>query len=447
MTDGKWVDVSRLLEQPGRGRVRFWMLISSLLIMFAEGFDTQALTFAAPSLLKEWHISKELFGPVLSASFVGYLIGAMIVSVGSDYFGRKITITAATVVFGVFTLATAYQTSLSGLVACRLATGIGLGGLIPALISINAEYVPTARRGARISLLYFGYGCGAAVGGFVPFTHWQSLFEIGGVLGLVAAALAPVVMPESIRFLLARGAAPSRVAAELRRVRPDFSPGVNDRFFASDVPERKEGGLPVALLFAEGRGALTVLLWVAFVLSLLTHYFMVSWLPTALTEVGFSVYDARRATGIFMVGGLAGVLLSGVVIDRKGIGGLAFFFLLATLFTVAIGLSGLSGSFRIGAVLLAGVTLIGGHAGLNAISGVLYPTAARSTGVGWAMGVGRIGAITAPVIGGFMLSSHMSTSSLFLVASLPALGCAGVLVVLARVRARIGLEGLSAKSC
>ena len=150
MADGRQVDVSSLIEQPSRSRLQFWVLVSSLALMFVEGYDLQIMAFAAPAIIRDWHINKQMFGPVLSASLVGYLAGALLVSVCSDYFGRKVIIIAATFVFGAFTLVTAFATSLPELLILRLIAGVGLGGMVPAVIALNTEYVPTRRRGTRI---------------------------------------------------------------------------------------------------------------------------------------------------------------------------------------------------------------------------------------------------------------------------------------------------------
>ena len=423
--DDEWqVDALRLIEQTSRSRLQLWILISSLALMFIEGYDLQVMAFAAPAIIRDWHISKQLFGPVLSASLVGYLAGALIVSIGGDYFGRKVTIVAAAFVLGIFTLATAFATSLSALLALRFFAGLGLGGMIPALIALNTEYAPAARRGTRVSLLYIGYGIGATVCGFLPWLKWPVLFEIGGVLALVFGLLAVVMLPESVRFLLARKAAPSKIKAILKRLNPDLALDANVRFVS---PGENYSGVPVRLLFSEGRAGMTVLLWAAFTSSLITHYFLISWLPTLLSDGGLPMHDAQIAGGLFNSGGLAGAMVVGIVIDRKGTRGLAVTFLLAAPLIIAIGFSRFSLATLMVVVFLAGSVLIGGQAGLSAFSGLLYPTSTRSTGVGWALGVGRLGAIAGPVIGGFVLSAGITMQWLFTLASLPAIACATAL--------------------
>ena len=431
MANSRQVDVSSLIEQPAHGGLQFWILVASLALMFSEGYDLQVMAFAAPAIIKDWHISKQLFGPVLSASLVGYMAGALIVSVGSDYFGRKITIVAATFVFGAFTLAAAFATSLPELLVLRFCAGIGLGGMVPAVIALNTEYVPSRHRGARISVLFIGFGCGAAFSGFLPWLGWPRLFEIGGGLALVFALTAMIALPESLRFLIARRAAPGRISAILKRMRPDFVPHVSDRFV---MLEEGHDGVPVGLLFSDGRAGVTVLLWAAFILSLISNYSLVNWLPTVLVTGGLPLHTARIAGGVLMLGGLSGTVLVGMLLDRKGVGGLALAFLLSAPFIIAIGFCRSSEPLLLVVVFLAGATLIAGQAGLVAFTGALYPTFARSTGVGWALGIGRFGAIAGPIIGGFMLSAGIMTHWLLVWASLPALACAGALFLIRRTR-------------
>ena len=431
MADGRQVDVSSLIEQPSRSRLQFWVLVSSLALMFVEGYDLQIMAFAAPAIIRDWHISKQMFGPVLSASLVGYLAGALLVSVCSDYFGRKVIIIAATFVFGAFTLVTAFATSLPELLILRLIAGVGLGGMVPAVIALNTEYVPTRRRGTRISLLFVGFGGGAALCGFLPWLGWPRLFEIGGGLALVFGLVAAVALPESLRFLIARKAAPSRIAAILKRMRPEGPLNNNDRFV---LLEEGHDGVPVGLLFSEGHAGMTVLLWAAFIFSLLSNYSLVNWLPTVLVSGGLPMHEAKIAGGFLMLGGLLGTVLIGPVLDRKGIKALAFAFMLSAPFIVAISFARLSEALLLVTVFLAGGTLLGGQAGLVALAGTLYPTFARSTGVGWALGIGRFGAIAGPIIGGFMLSANMSMSWLFTWAALPPIACAGALFLIMRMR-------------
>ena len=431
MADGRWVDISSLIEERSRSPFQLLILVSSLALMFVEGYDIQAMAFAAPGIINEWQISKQLFGPVLSASLIGYVAGALVFSVCSDYFGRKVTIVASCFVFSVFTLATAFATSLPVLLLLRILVGIGLGGMIPSLIALNAEYVSPARRGTRISLLFIGYGAGAAFGGFLPWLRWQALFEIGGALSFAACLVAAVALPESYRFLAARTATPKKIAAVLKRARPDFELKGNDQFF---LREEGHAGVPVRLLFSDGRAKMTVLLWAAFTFSLFSNYFLVSWLPTVLADGGLAMHGAKTAGGVLMIGSLFGAVLVGMVLDRKGIGALALIFLVSAMLIVTIGFCRASQSFVMVIIFFTGATLIGGQAGLSAFSGILYPTFARSTGIGWALGVGRLGAIAGPTIGGFMLSAGISSRWLFILISLPVIACSVTLFAIMKVR-------------
>jgi MFS transporter, AAHS family, 4-hydroxybenzoate transporter len=437
------IDVARLIEGDRRSSVFTQVLVWSLALMFVEGYDMQSMAYAAPAVIHAWHLDKALFGPVFSASLVGYLVGALVVSNVSDRMGRKSAILGGVVVFGVFTLVTPLSDGLVMLMILRLLAGIGLGATVPSVIALNAEYVPDGDRGKRITLLFIGYTAGTALGGFlvswtIPTFGWGSVFVIGGVLPLVLAVGAAVQMPESVRFLAVSGRQPEMLAALAARLRPELGITSATRFRAG---EERGGGVPVQRLFTNGRTAMTVLLWAAYVLSLVGHFFLMSWLPTVLEAGGLPLQDAVIAGALFMTGGLVGTILMGLMMDRWGHGMVAVIFIVSMPLIVAIGFTHAEWLLMT-LVFLAGVTLIGGQGGLNALSGILYPTHVRSTGSGWALGVGRLGSILGPVVGGLLIGAHMPATELFAWASVPAILCGLVILLLLRASRTAGAVGL-----
>ena len=440
------IDIARLLEGDRSSPLYTQIIIWSLALMFVEGYDMQTMAYAAPAIIRDWHVDKALFGPVFSASLVGYLIGALVVSNISDRIGRKSTLIGGALVFGLFTLATPLATDLTTLMVLRVLAGIGLGGTVPSIIALNAEFVPERARGTRITLLYIGYTAGTALGGFIasytiPHWGWGSVFVIGGILPLLLVLGAASQMPESVRFLAVSGRAPARLAAIAARLRPDLGITPATRFTTTEGAAR---GVPVRHLFAGGRAVMTTLLWATFILSLVGHYFLMSWLPTVLQAGGLPLQDAVIAGALFMTGGLVGTILSGIVLDRWGGGAVAMIFIAATPLIIGIGFAQHAETLLMILVFLAGVALIGGQGGLNALSGILYPTQARSTGAGWALGVGRIGSIFGPVVGGLMIGAHLSPVALFTWASVPAMLCGGTLLLVMRTRPDATPAGLPA---
>jgi len=406
--------------------------------MFMEGYDIQVLAYAAPSIIKAWKINPAYFGPIFSFSLFGYMLGATVFSNLADRIGRRKIILSGVLLFGAFNLATAYANSLNVLLVLRFIAGLGLGASIPSTIALTVEYFPARARATMIGVLFAGYTVGATLGSFIaagliPKFGWQSVFFIGGIVPLAIAAVLVFTLPESVRFLALTRNRPDRVAAILTRLRPDLILDPNDRFV---IHEEKHGGIPVKHLFTDGRARMTLLLWFAYVTSLLGHYFLTSWLPTLLVGDGVPLAHAVIAGGLLQFGGGFGGLLLCWLLDKRGIIAVAVAFALAAPLIVLIAWSAsVSDVLLLALVFVTGTCLIGGQTGLNGVSGTFYPTYIRTTGTGWAFGVGRIGSILGPALGGVLISFKLPISTLFICAAVPALCCAGATYLLGRVPA------------
>jgi len=245
-----------------------------------------------------------------------------------------------------------------------------------------------------------------------------AVFWLGGLMPLALVPVLLLALPESIRLLAARETEGPRVRELLARIDPALRFGVAARFTAG---ERHPAGFPVRQLFHDGRGAATLLLWVMFFMNLLDLYFLANWLPTVISEAGVTLERAVIATALMQVGGVAGTLVLAWLIDRlRPYRVLAAAYFAAGLLIAAIGSAGSSVGLIMATVFGAGFCVVGAQIGANALAAMFYPTAIRSTGVGWALGVGRVGSIVGPVVGGLLLSLHWPTRSLFLAGAVPA---------------------------
>jgi AAHS family 4-hydroxybenzoate transporter-like MFS transporter len=211
-----------------------------------------------------------------------------------------------------------------------------------------------------------------------------------------------------------------------------LSPGVIlDNDVRLTVSEKREPGLPVKQLFTKGRAPMTILLWLAFVSSLLGHYFLTSWLPTILTRAAAPLGYAIIAGALLQGGGGFGGLILCWLSDKRSMLYIALAYCIACPFIILLphgqGFALLLLAFSVG------FFLVGGQIGLNSIAGTIYPTDVRSTGVGWALGIGRIGSIAGPVLGGFLISSHVPIRSLFVYTGIVALVCAGAIFLVSRI--------------
>ena len=403
-----------------------------------DGFDTQSIGFLAPSIAESLGVPLQEFAPVFVAGLLGLMCGAGVLGPVADRFGRKWTIVGSTLVFGLFSFLTGFVTSFEELLLFRFLTGVGLGGAMPNVVALSAEYSPKRLQSIFVSMLFTGMPLGAVLGGLVasallPRYGWASVFYVGGLLPLAMVLVLIVKLPESVRFMIARGVHTERIAAIMARVVPGFT-GIRSVRFVPGAAAPK--GSSVGALFTEGRALGTILLWVPYFMNLLIIYFIISWFPAVLHNANMPTSAGVTAITLFSLGGIAGSLLQGVTMQKAGASrtlGVEFFLSMLLIGSLAV----LPASFGLimSVAFILGVAVQGAQAGLNALVAEFYPTAIRSTGVGWALGVGRIGSIAGPVLGGVMLSLDWSLQQIFLAGTVPAL-CAGLAVIAgARLRA------------
>src|SRR6202158_3789148 len=289
-----------------------------------------------------------------------------------------------------------------------------------------------------VMAMFVGFSVGAALGGLIaaaliPAFGWRSIFLIGGIAPLLLVPFLALRLPESIRFLALTGRAEARVGELLARIAPSAAFPAGTRF---GVNEAKLAGLPVAHLFTEGRASATLVLWVVFFMSLLDLYLLSNWLPTVLNDLGASVSMAAAVGAMLQVGGIVGTFILGQFIDRFSFRALSLTYLFAAFAVAAVGFSGQSIALAALAIFCAGFCIVGGQIASNALAATYYPTTMRSSGVGWALGIGRIGSILGPLIGGIMLARQVGAESLFLAAAMPALIASLAAFALARITVR-----------
>lgn len=403
--------------------------------MAIEGYDMQLAAFAAPAIINAWHINRAYFGPVFGFGLFGYMLGATLLGSLGDRFGRKKIIIGGTLWFGIFTLAATHATSITGLLAFRFIAGLGLGASIPTTIALAVEYAPSRTRATTVGILFIGYNIGAAAAGFIaarliPVFGWPSVFYVGGIAPILLGMILVFVLPESIGFLALKQNGFADVSAIVAKLRSDLSFEHDARFV---LREEKRSGVPVRHLFTEGRAAVTLLLWIAYVFSLTSQFFLTSWLPTVLVGSGLSLGNAVVTGSAVQIGGAFGGLILCWLIDKRGILTLVASFAIVAPLIVLVPWATVSNILLMPLGFVIGFCLMGGLTGLNGISGTFYPTYIRSTGVGWALGVGRIGSILGPVLGGILISFNPRNSVLFTCAAVPVLCCAGALYLFANL--------------
>lgn len=423
--------VGEILDQRPLSRMQVSTFLLCGLVLVLDGFDAQSLGFLAPSMARTLHVPVSSFGPIFGAALFGLMISAMTSGPIADRCGRKWPIIISSITFGIFTVLTARAMSFNQLLAFRFLTGLGLGGAMPNVVSLTSEYAPKRLISVFVSMLFCGMPAGALLGGVVgsimlPKWGWQSVLYVGGILPFVVALILIKVLPESVRFLGVSGASPEKIHAILARISPELA----------DVPiqvtcdqDNSRKGIPVKHLFTEGRAVGTLLLWVPYFMNLLIIYFIVSWLPALLQQSDLPVTAGINAILLFSLGGMAGSLLEGRLMNW--LGALILLVIEFGISTLLIGSLAFTASLSLimTVTFILGLTVQGAQAGLNALVASFYPTAIRSTGVGWALGVGRVGSIVGPVLAGILLSAGWHPRQIFLAGAVPAL-CAAVSIML-----------------
>ncbi len=459
------IAIDRLVDEQRIGWFNVNLLIWSFLAMFADGYDIGALSFAQPELEALWRVPKVDFGPASSASLFGILIGAPLLGWVGDRYGRKAAIILGSVVYGLSSLAVIGTHDLAQVIALRFITGIGLGGLMPNTIALNSELAPKRLRATLITLMFVGITLGSSAPGVIayawlPHYGWRVLFWVGGLVPLAVAGCLIFALPESVKFLAVHGRRPRELLAIARRMRPDLDIHEDARFVAwaaaPEAPLREGGGrsesrgaampsgsrgpvrsgggaVGLRQLFAGGLEWITLLLWACFATALMSNYFLNSFLPLIFRDSGMPADRAALAATMYHVGGTVGGLLMSVLLDRFGFVVIALLFAAAVPAIAALGLVPTTFIALAPLATMSGLAVLGAQFGNNAAAGLLYPTAVRSKGVGWALGIGRFGAIVGPLAGGMLLGMNLPPHELFLTAAAPMLAGAIAAAVLVRL--------------
>ena len=431
------IDVADIINRQSVTLFQIIVVALCATVVFLDGFDTLALGFIAPSLIRTWHIAPSALGPVFVAAQIGIAIGALTLGQLADKFGRKPLLVICTIGFGVLAVITAFAPSIRILLAIRFLTGLMLGGAMPNAVALTAEWTANKRRATLVTVMYCGYALGSAVGGtlaavLIPHFGWRSVFLVGGSLPILLAPVLMMWLPESIRLLTLRGADQQRIRRLLSSLELTLDP--NATFVLN---ETGSGARPVRQLFMAGRALPTLLLWLVIFFSLFGATFLLNWLPTFMHGLGLTPSQAAAVTVFVPIGGIVGALTISFLIDR-----LRPYFLLAAayamgaLLVLAFGPIGSQLSYLRPLAFGAGCCLVGSQIGATALAGTFYPTAIRSTGVGWALGIGRIGSIMGPGLGGLMLAWKWNVIDIF---------AGGAIAPLAAAAAAFGL-GLAVRS-
>ena len=433
--------IRQLIDESPMTRFQIVAATMCIVLNMLDGFDVLAVAFTAAHISKDWGLNGKQIGLLLSAGLVGMALGSLLLAPFADRIGRRKLVVICLTIISLGMFASAWAPSITALASCRVLTGVGIGGMLASLNVVAAEYCSNRSRSALISMQSAGYAFGATVGGTIAgalLMHfgWRSVFVFGGVVTAAALPLTLLWLPESLQFLetLRTGRALGQINHALRKM--GHAP------FAV-LPARdpnmvmNEGGSPVSVLFSRELIARTCAIWVSFFLVMSAFYFVMSWTPKLLVQAGMSASQGITGGVLLNIGGMIGCTLFSFASTRmrlKVVLG-AYLLVSAVLVTVFGSATSSLGMTLVLAVVL-GAAISGCVGGLYALAPLLYPSSARTTGVGWAIGMGRSGAILSPLFVGALLDASWAVSSIYLLFAVPLLIAVASTTVIHRGLAR-----------
>ena len=415
------IDIHRLADEARFNRFHAGILAWCALIIICDGYDLAVAGIALPSIMKEMGVTAQNAGFMVSSALFGMMFGAIFLGTVADRIGRRYAIVICLALFSVFTAAAGMSSDPYIFSIMRFLAGLGIGGVMPNVVAQMTEYSPKRIRATMVTLMFSGYAVGGMLAallgkGLIENHGWQSVFLAAGVPVL----LIPFIMkglPESMPFLVKRNRL-VELQQTLVRMEPSYRAERGDHF---EVPRAdRVQGAPIGKLFQDGRGFSTVMFWIAFFMCLFMVYALSSWLAKLMAGAGYSLGSALTFVLVLNFGAVLGAVGGGWLADRFHIK-----YVLVAMYVLAaisITLLGYPVPTAVLFVLvgLAGASTIGTQIVTYAYAGQFYPTAIRSTGIGWASGVGRSGAILAPIVIGTLVGMALPLQQNFMAIAIPA---------------------------
>jgi MFS transporter, AAHS family, 4-hydroxybenzoate transporter len=418
-------DVEEAINKGGVNRFQLMIAIVSTAVLIADGFDLQIISYLMPKIIDEWGMSPAYQGTIMSSGYLGVMLGYLLLSPLAPRFGLKRMIVTCLLVMGMLNVATVLADTPTQLIAFRVATGIALGGVFPPAIALTVEYFPERYRSSVVTIIYVGLPLGFLLAGsaawlVVPQFGWRGAMVVGGAVPALLAGLVAVFLPESIEYLL------NRAKGGEQRARVILS-----KVLRTPLPERavpyiavgEKGSSSTLNLFRNGRTIGTLALWLGLSLNAMVYFFVLSWLPSILVNIGLNQQDAILASSLTNVGGIFAAFITGPLMDRfGGFKVVVLHFLVGAGFAIAVG--GVLAPEMMIVVPVAfclGFCVSGLQKGISALAMKFYPIQLRSTGLGWVFGIGRTGAIVGPLLAGALMSAGWKASEIFYFMGVPLL--------------------------
>ena len=398
-----------------------------MIVNMLDGFDVLATTFSSPLIAQDWALAPTQLGLLFSAGLLGMTVGSLFISPVADWIGRRWLTLIGLAVITAGMLASSRAHGLAELALLRVFTGLGIGSLLSSINTIVVEFSSTERKEFAVSFMAVGYPIGGTIGGMIAvfLIHtfgWRSVFVFGGLCSAVLLPIAYVYLPESLDFLLFKK--PSNALARINDLLKRLGQPVIDSLPVLETAPEK-ASTSIFSIFDGGFAARTALMCSAYFLAMLPFYFVLTWTPKVLVSAGLSLSVGISGSVVMNAAGVVGGLLFGLLARQSGLKRLcAFFMLLLLASIVAFGFAGSKLVLLMIFAMAIGFSMIGTICGLYATIGAMYPVRIRNTGTGLAIGIGRLGAIAGPYLGGVLIAAGWSQPLYCVVLSLPLLASA-----------------------
>ena len=417
-----------LIDKNPMSRLQYATILVCFVMNMLDGMDVLVISYTAPAIAKTWEVGPEALGIVFSMGLFGMTFGALLLAPYADKIGRRNMIFISALLMGVSIYVTSFAGSVTELMIYRLISGLGIGSMLASTAALTAEYTPNKTRDFWVSAVIAGYPVGAVLSGLVaaeivPEYGWQTMYEIAGIATFITLPLIYFSLSESLDFYLRR-----HPANALEKANEILLKIGGEQL--TELPEQaeKQASIPVNSLLHSKYRLSTIQLWVALFMAFATLYFLTSWIPKLAESTGLSLELAIYAGTIFNVGAVFGIFLQGYFSSKFGLKKtIGVFFIVTAVLMVVF-------QFFIGSDVLLlvfgllGFGVQGGFVGLYAVAARMYPTEFRTTGVGWAIGAGRLGGIISPAVGGLLIGMGLSMSTNFLIYAIPTV-LAGVMTM------------------
>lgn len=426
-------NVEQFIEKAKFNKFHLMLLFWGLVLMIFDGFDLVIYGAVVPSIMEEWEISAFQAGRLGSYTLFGMMLGALIFGTLADILGRKNIILFCVFIFSLFMLLSGLAPTPEIFGIIRFITGLGLGGMMPNVIGLIGEYSPNGLRSRMIAIIMTGFSLGGVLVAFlslfmIPNFGWKSVFFFGALPIMFLPFLA-ISLPDSLSKLVDKDDKKG-IQKILIKLNENYQPSKNEIFVLN---KQNENSSPVKSLFIKNRALLTVMIWMIYAMSLLMLYGLNTWLPKFMTEAGFPLGSSLSFLLTLNIGATVGSILMGWIADQWGIGkSLILFFLIASVTIASLGYA-MNMTILYILVAIAGAATVGTQNLTHSYTSLFYPVTIRSTALGWALGVGRIGAILGPIIGGVLLVSSLTLELNFIVFAFPGV-IAALAVIVANIR-------------